>query len=347
MEPIKPIKPTKIQSSKSDHTKEKLTSVELGKLWVTYTGNTMAKCVLSYYLTHVDDEEIKQILQNALQLTEEIIKSTKGFMEQEGFPLPIGFTHDDVNLGAPRLFADEFYLHYLRYTSKAGMSIYSIAIPILVRADIREFFIKTLNSTIKLIEQVNEVMIEKGLLDKPPIIPIPEKVEFVEQKSYFKGFFGDVRPLHALEIAHLYDNIDNNITSKTLLMAFSQVAKSEAVKNFMLKGKDITGKHIEACSKQLNENNLPSPSLLGDLITTSTYAPFSDKLLMWHKIDMFSMKIRSYANAISLNGRRDIGTMYARFLMDIAVYVQEGANIMVDNGWLEEPPHAIDRASKD
>ena len=75
---------------------------------------------------------------------------------QENFPIPIGFTDEDVNLGAPRLFSDEFYLHYLKYAGKAGMSIYSIAIPIMTREDIRDFFIHTLNSTVNLMTEVND-----------------------------------------------------------------------------------------------------------------------------------------------------------------------------------------------
>ena len=237
---------------------KKLTSAEMGKLWVTYVGNTMAKCVLSYYLQHVEDQDIKKVLENALALSESLVKNTKDIFIGEGFPLPVGFTEEDVNLGAPRLFSDEFYLHYLKYTCKAGMSIYSIAIPLMIRQDVRDFFIHTLNSTVNLIAQVNKVLEAKGLLIKPPTIPTPKKVEFIKQQSYLRGFFGDTRPLHALEVAHLFDNIENNMTSKALLISFSQVAQSERVKKFMLRGKEITNKHIEKCSEQLSENNLPS-----------------------------------------------------------------------------------------
>ena len=119
-----------------------LTSAEMGKLWATYTGNTLAKCVLNYYLQHIDDQDIKKVLENALNLSETLVEKIKEIFIQENFPIPIGFTDEDVNLGAPRLFSDEFYLHYLKYTGKAGMSIYSIAIPIMTREDIRDFFIQ-------------------------------------------------------------------------------------------------------------------------------------------------------------------------------------------------------------
>ncbi|RJS50218.1 DUF3231 family protein [Bacillus sp. PK3_68] len=328
---------------KSNHNQMRLTSTEMGKLWVTYTGNTMAKCVLSYFLQHIDDKDIKKVVKKALNLCETLIENIKDIFIQENFPVPIGFTDEDVNLGAPRLFADEFYLHYLKYAGKAGMSIYSIAIPIMARKDIRDFYIKTLNSTINLITEVNDTLMAKGHYTMPPQIPTPDKIDFVEKQSFLKGFLGDVRSLHALEISHLYDNIENNVTSKGLLIGFSQVAKAERVKNFLLRGKEITNNQIEECSQQLHKNNLPSPPLLDDLVGTSTFSPFSDKLMVGHKIDMFSMKIRSYANAMSLNGRRDLGAMYARFLMKIGVYVEDGANIMIDHGWMEQPPKATDR----
>lgn len=341
-EPVESIKTTKIET-RTNHINEKLTSAEMGKLWATYTGNTMAKCVLSYYLKHVDDQDIKKVLENALALSESLVKSIKEIFIQEGFPLPIGYTEEDVNLEAPRLFSDEFYLHYLKYTSKAGMSIYSIALPLMIRPDVKDFFIYTLDSTVKLITQVNEVLEAKGFFVKPPTIPTPKKVDFVQQQNYLSGFFGAIRPLHALEVAHLFDIIENNVTSKALLIAFSQVAKNEKVQKFMLRGKEITNKHVETCSHQLHKSNLPSPPLLDNLVSTSTFSPFSDKLMLWHKIDMFSMKIRSYANAASLNGRRDLGAMYAKFQMDVSLYIEDGANIMIDHGWMEQPPEAIDR----
>lgn len=316
----------------------------MGKLWVAYTGNTMATCVLSYYLQHVEDRDIKKVVAKALKLSEKLVNNIRDIFMQEKFPVPIGFTSEDVNLGAPRLFADEFYLHYLKYTSKAGMSIYAIAIPpIMTRKDTRNLFIETFHETEKLINEVNDTLMKKGFYTPPPQIPIPEKVDFISKQNYLNGFFGDIRSLHALEIAHLYDDNENNTASKALLIGFSQVAKNEKVKKFMLKGKEITANHIEACSQMLNKEHLPTQPLLDDLVTTSNFAPFSDKLMLWHKIDMFSMKIRSYANAASLNGRRDLGVMHGRFMVDIGKYVQSGANIMIDHGWMEQPPKATNR----
>ncbi|OLS41113.1 hypothetical protein BTR25_04400 [Bacillus sp. MRMR6] len=321
----------------------KLTSVEMGKLWITYAGNTMSQCIFKYYLQHVEDAEIKKVVEYALNLSESILASIKEIYEETGFPVPIGMTEEDVNIHAPRLFADEFYLFYLRYVGKTGLSIYSIAVPLVMQNDIRDLFISWLNSTVELSNMVNDLLQTKGLYVQPPTLPIPERVTFIDKQSYLRGFLGDTRPLHAMEITHLHNNMDNNVTSKALLTAFSQTARDEKVRDFFKRGEKIAHKHIESCSKQLSDEDLPGAPLIDHLISTSTTPPFSDKLMLAHKIDMFSMKIRSYGNGASLNGRRDIGAMYAKFLLDVSLYVEDGANLMIDMGWMERPPSAANR----
>jgi len=179
---------------------EKLTSAEMGKLWATYMGNSMSTCILSYFLQHVEDQDIKKILENALSLSKQFQKTIKDIFIKENFPIPHGFTKEDVNLDAPRLFEDEFYVHYLKYVTKVGLSLYSVGIPLMYRQDIREFSLHCMASTIKLEEHIKNISINKGLGIKPPIIPTPQKVN-IAHKNYLKGFIGDVRPLHALEIA--------------------------------------------------------------------------------------------------------------------------------------------------
>ena len=339
--PMHSIKPIKLGSYKTNVT-ERLTSAEMGKLWATYMGNSMAKCILSYYLQHVEDENIKNLLENALKLTEEFLKTTKEIFEKENFPIPKGFTEEDVNLNAPRLFEDEYYVHYLKYAAKAGMSIYNVGIPLVYRKDVKEFFRYCMNSTMDLMDQIKEILMNKGLIIKPPLIPIPEKVEFVN-KDFLNGFLGHVRPLHALEIAHFYDNIENNVTSKTLIMAFAQVAKDENIRQLFERGRDMTATNIENYIQKLHDENLPSPTFLDDLVTTTLFSPFSDKLMLFHKMDMFSMKIRAFGNSVAVNGRHDVGLLYTKSLMKIGAFVEDAAKIMIEKGWMEQPPSAAKR----
>lgn len=149
--------------------------------------------------------------------------------------------------------------------------------------------------------------------------------------------------MHALEITHFYDNIENNVTSKALIMAFAQVAKDEKIRKLFEKGRDLTTKNIEAYMQKLSGENLPSPPFLDHLVTASTFSPFSDKLMLFHKMDMFSMKIRAFGNSVAVNGRHDIGMIYSKSFMKISLFVEEAAKTMIEKGWMEQPPQAVDR----
>ncbi|MDP4105317.1 MAG: DUF3231 family protein [Bacillota bacterium] len=336
------IKPIKI-SPNMTKPNEKLTSAEMGKLWATYIGNTMSECILSHFLQHVEDQDIKTLLDNALMITKDFKQRITDIFNKDHFPIPIGFSlNKDVYLDAPRLFEDQFYVHYLKYVVKAGLSIYNVAMPLVFRKDVKDFFNYSVYTTLELLEQIKSVLINKNFISKPPEIPIPEKAEFIKQ-NFLNGYLGHIRPLHALEIAHLYDNIENEVTSKALILGFSQVVQDEKIRELFKKGKEFTHKIIDRYMQQLESANLPSPSFIDHLVTTSTVSPFSEKLMLYHKVDMFSMKMRAFGNSVAVSGRHDIAFMYTRSLMNISLFVEEAAKILIENGWMEKPPEAVDR----
>jgi hypothetical protein len=338
------IKPIELNSEKiRANTIDSYSAAEIGKLWTTYMGNSMSVRILSYFYKNTEDEEIKLVVENALTLSVQIVKEIEVLLKSKSYPIPIGFSEEDVNLSAPRLFSDELYLHYLKYAGKAGLDLYGAAIPMMIEHDVCKFFSELMSATVKLLQQVNEVLLVKGFLAKIPNLPISKEVTFVKKKSYLNAVIGDVRPLNALEVAHLHYNLENNLAGKALLIGFSQTARNNSVKDFFLRGKEITAIQIEDCARLLHKDNLPSPPLLDHLVTTSTVAPFSDKLMLFHKIDMFAMKIRSFGDAVSVSGRHDLGAKYTKFLMEIALYVNDGAKILIENGWMEKMPGAADR----
>ncbi|RDU38892.1 hypothetical protein DRW41_04870 [Neobacillus piezotolerans] len=330
-------------STKELSESQPLSSVEMGKLWATYTGNSMSIQILSYFLEHCEDEHIRTLLENGLSLSKDFLQRIEAFFNEADFPLPIGFTEEDVNPGAPRLYEDQFYVHYLKYASKAGISIYAVAIPLMMREDIREFFVYCHECTTIFLGQINNVLIDKNFIAKPPIIPTPEYSDHITKQTYLNGFVGDVRPLHALEITHLYDNIENNTTSKALLLGFYQTVKDEKIRALFKRGLDITDRSVKRYMEKLQEEHLLTPSFLDHLVTTSASPPFSDKIMLFHKVDMFSMKIRSFGNSLAVNGRRDIALMYGRSLMNTGLFVDDATNILIDKGWMVSPPKAFDR----
>lgn len=71
---------------KSNSLNEKLTATEMGKLWATYMGNSMSIRVLTYYLLHTEDKDIKKVLNDALHLSESMVKEIEKIFIQEDFP---------------------------------------------------------------------------------------------------------------------------------------------------------------------------------------------------------------------------------------------------------------------
>ncbi|WP_235802016.1 DUF3231 family protein [Ureibacillus massiliensis] len=342
LNPMNIMMPINLSSQELDES-QPLTVVEIGKLWTTYMGNSMSSQILTYFLQHCEDEHIKTLLENGLAISKDFLQRIEKFFEDENFPIPQGFSQEDVNLGAPRLYEDEFYVHYLKYAAKAGMSIYAVAIPLAMREDIREFFAYANQCTNILVGQINNVLFDKKLIAKPPIIPTPEKNDFINNQSFLNGWLGEVRPLHALEIIHLYDNIENNTTSKALLIGFYQTVKDEKIKSLFKRGLEMTDKAVKQFTEKLHIEKLQAPSPIDHLVTTSTISPFSDKIMLFHKFDMFSIKIRTMGDSLAVNGRRDISALYGRAIINIGLFVDDATNILIDKGWLESPPKAFDR----
>jgi len=55
--------------------------------------------------------------------------------------------------------------------------------------------------------------------------------------------------------------------------------------------------------------------------------------IMYHVSAMISTGIRNYGMAIGASPRRDIGLKYLAMIPVVALYAEDGANIMIKHGW--------------
>jgi len=154
---------------------------------------------------------------------------------------------------------------------------------------------------------------------------------------------GEKRPLTAAEVANLFSNLQRNALGVATLTGFSQVAENKDVKQFFLKGLEIGNKHIKLFRSKLEESKLPAPMGWDSEITNSTAHTFSDKLMMFLTSGLITLSVGYYGTAISQSPRGDLSTMYNRLSLEVQLYAEDGANIMIKNGWLEQPPMASDR----
>ncbi|MGE5397664.1 MAG: DUF3231 family protein, partial [Chitinophagales bacterium] len=72
--------------------------------------------------------------------------------------------------------------------------------------------------------------------------------------------------------------------------------------------------------------------------TGSTEPPFSDKLMMFQVLILNATGVGNYGVSISTSLRHDITLMYTRVLAEVAQFSGEGTRLMMEKGWMEEPP---------
>lgn len=322
----------------------KLTSAEMAQLWAQYMNDSGSICILTYLLEKAEDAEIKAVIDYALDLSKTHIQKLTAIFTEEKYIVPHGFkVEEDVDLTAPKLFSDSYVLNFIHQMAKIGLTNYSASVSSSVRADITAYYMECLTETMQLYKMSKDLLLSKGLYIRSPSAPNMEQVDYVKKQRFILDVFGEKRPLIVAEIANLYANLQRNALGLGTLVGFSQVAQDQDVKQLFLRGIEIAKKHIKLFGAKLEESNLPVPMTLASEVTSSTTYTFSDKLMTFFTSGLISLSIGYYGTGVAQSPRLDLGVMYNRLSLEIQLYSEDGSNIMINNGWLEQPPIASDR----
>jgi hypothetical protein len=319
-----------------------LTAAEVSTLWNAYRSETLSNCLVTHFEQVAEDIEMRYMFEAAVQLFDSNISSLKDLFLAEEFPVPVGFTDSDVNLKAPALFTDETAIYLLKLLSEMGTQFYAQALKTTTRTDIRMFINESLSNYSKLTNDITDLLLTKGIYVKSPHIPTPESVDFVKDKSYLTGWLGERRPMHATQITHLYLNINRNYLGKTLLIGFAQTVKSEKIKKYLKGGISLADKMIDKFNLYLADIDMKSALPSGYGITTSTVAPFSDKLVLEVMLTINRYAVTFYSEALSVSTRRDLFKFYQNITTDTATYLNKSIDLSIEYGYFEEQPKAVD-----
>lgn len=323
--------------------KMRLTAPEISNLWTHYVRETMSVCVNKYVLVHIQDGEIRSVFDEALNLSQQHLQKMTEFFNLESFPIPQGFTDEDVDVNTPPIFSDLLWLEYLHDMVTHGLSGFALAFSTSTHPDIRGFYHQCNNEAMSLFNKSLDLLISKGVHHRPPSISIPQKVDFVTEQNFTAGWFVPTRPLNCMEINNVYFNLRKSILAKEIFIGFSQVAKLKEVRQFMTKGTYTAQKHIEIFSNIMHDDHISTPHLWDSDITNTTTSPFTDKLLMFHAGYMFSVAIAYYGAALTTSLRKDLAKeCEAAIIRDLKI-LDYWSEIMIKHGWLEQPPMAEDR----
>ncbi len=322
----------------------RLTSAEVAQLWAQYLNDSASQCMLLYFLEKAEDEEIKPIIEYAAQLSNTHIQKISTILTEEKNALPQGFkVKDDVDLKAPRLFSDTYVLHFVHQMARIGLTTYAASLAATVRKDMTDYYKTCMEETMTLFERSKDILLEKGIYVRPPYFPNLHHTDFVEKKSFMWDFFGEKRPLTAVEVSNLYSNTTRNSLGMATLMGFSQVAKSKDVTQYFTKGIEIAKQHVQSFSEKLAESEIPVSVSWSTEVTDITSYVFSEKLMMFYVAGLNALGIGYYGTAVSQSPRVDLGVMYNKMSVQVQLYSEDGADIMIKNKWLEQPPLAVDR----
>lgn len=322
----------------------RLTSGEITQLVNQYMEDSASICSMSYFLEKVEDAEIKPVIEHSLQLSKEHIEKITAILAEEKHQVPHGFkVEEDVDLTAPRLYADSFVLSFIHQMGAIGLTTYAASLSSAVRPDITAHFKKCLSETMELYEMSKDLLLSKGLYLRPPYLPNIEETDFVKRQGFLWDILGEKRPLIGSEVTNLFANIQRNALGTAVLIGFSQVSQSKEVTKFFLRGIEVAKKHIELFGDKLKESNLTVPMTWDTDITESTAYTFSDKIMMYYTSALIALSTGFYGTAAAQSPRMDLGAMYNRLSLEVQKLSEDGANIMIKNKWLEQPPMAINR----
>jgi len=336
--------PGKMESRSMDAVDNaRLNATELAALWNSYMQYTMFVCVFKHFSMTAEDHDIRPIMEDSLNIcNQRVAKATKIF-NNENIPIPIGFSDNDVNMSAPRLFTDPYYLYYLINANKIAVGLNGLSLVTSGRADVRDFYTHCIHSSIHLFNNATNVLLSKGLYIRPPIITTLKEIDYVKEQNFLGGFLGERRSLLAQEISALFYGIVTNNVGKRLLMGFRQTIKSDQARKFLDRGVNMASDFIDTFSLSLIQEDVPDPIHWDFMVTDSTTPIFSDKLMMYHTVLITSAGILNYSASMATSPRHDLMVNYSKALLEVANYLEDGTNIMIDHGWYEEPPRTVDR----
>lgn len=322
-----------------------LTSSELGNLWLTYQEKTMFMRFLEHFLEYVENKEIQQILMESYEGSAQTVESLKDIFQQEGAVIPVGFTENDVNKGVPKLFGYLYEPMFLHMMSKIETNLFALYSTMSYRKDIRILFKRLTANAQETFDHCAQFLLDKGVLARPPYMSVPKEVNFVKDDHYLSGynFLKETRSLNAIEISLIHHAIETNLTGMQLMIGFAQVANDKEVKEYFGKGMRLAKDIETTLGEFLRQDYIEPPATHAGKATNSTVAPFSDKIMMYitNLLSIFGLGSNSLGGAFSL--RSDLTMTMARIAPKIHNFAKEGGEIMIKNGWMEEPPPVEDR----
>ncbi|MCE4050957.1 MULTISPECIES: DUF3231 family protein [Bacillaceae] len=326
--------------------KSKTISVsEIGSLWQTYQEKTLIMRILEYFIKKSDDMEARNILGGLWQELNFFVMEIEELFSEQGIVKPVGFTSEDVNLEAPKLYDNGFDIMFIRVLKEVSMGLYTLNMNMSYNKRVMQIYEGLTTVTQKIYKLSTCYLLEKGILSLPPQVTLPKKTEYIESKKYLEGFklTGDKRALNDLEIGILHHNLQSNNIGVQLITGFAQCAQNNEARHYFQRGKKLAKKQIKMMEEILREGDVSFSTSSAGSVTTSTVPPFSDKLMMHCIYILNGFGLVGAGTGAFFSLRNDLSMKSIMLAKDVYFFAQEGIKIKIKHGWFEEPPQMEDR----
>lgn len=145
-----------------------LTSTEISNIWSSYLKSSMELRFFQYFFETTDDVEVKKIVEKMVSYSEQSLNDLKAIFLKDSLTIPLGFTDKDVRLDADKVFSDTFILYICHDITMLSLSTYPSALPDCTRRDIRDYFQRAIDFTMKIQDEITSLMLQQGIFLKSP-----------------------------------------------------------------------------------------------------------------------------------------------------------------------------------
>ena len=129
-----------------------------------------------------------------------------------------------------------------------------------------------------------------------------------------------------------------------MALSFAQTSPRENIQKWMLQEEEILPKNMFNCLQKclwITIYNHLYRQKVGS--TDSITPPFSDKLTMFFMASLSVLGLGNFATSAATSQRSDLAVNYERLSLEVVQYAKDGADIMIQNGWFEQPPGTLDK----
>ena len=228
----------------------KVTSSELGSLWMTYQSASAILILSDLFKSKTIDKEAQDILSSYIIEEQNIKNEIVKIYNKEEAVIPMAFDERDVIRNALSLFDDIYHIMFLRQMMKLNFGHSAVFSAMSYEKEVHDIFKLNYDVADKYYIMTTNYLLRKGVLAKPPHVTMPKQVEFIEDKNYMSGFniFSGKRSVNTVEVGYINEAIEDNIFGMQMMLGFAQVATESEVKKYFIEGKELAKKIITELS---------------------------------------------------------------------------------------------------